>query len=78
MKTKFKILNIFTVLVLLVGITTSCEKEVPLTGIELDQVTADVMVGATLDLNVVFDPLNATNKNNKNKNNRINCNGNTP
>ncbi|OFY66606.1 MAG: hypothetical protein A2Y71_02205 [Bacteroidetes bacterium RBG_13_42_15] len=63
MKTKFKILNIFTVLVLLVGITTSCEKEVPLTGIELDQVTADVMVGATLDLNVVFDPLNATNKN---------------
>jgi hypothetical protein len=63
MKTNFKIMNLFSVLVLLVGITTSCEKDVPVVGIQLDQVTANVMVGANLNLTVVFNPLDATNKN---------------
>ncbi len=42
---------------------TSCEKDVKVTGIELDKVTADVMVGSTLNLSVIFDPMDATNKN---------------
>jgi uncharacterized protein YjdB len=63
MKKKFKFLNLITVLVLMLGITTSCENDVPLTGIELDQVESNVMVGATLNLNVVFNPIDATNKN---------------
>jgi hypothetical protein len=62
MKEKIKFLNLIAVLVLMIGITASCEKDVPLTGIELDQVDANVMVGATLNLNVVFNPVDATNK----------------
>ncbi len=63
MKTNVKFLNLFTILGLIIGITTSCDKDVPLTGIDLDQVEANVMVGATLNLNVVFNPIDATNKN---------------
>ena len=63
MKTNVKFLNLFIILGLIIGITTSCDKDVPLTGIELDQVEANVMVGATLNLNVVFNPIDATNKN---------------
>jgi hypothetical protein len=63
MKTKSRILNLFVVLALLLGITTACNKDVLLTGISLDKVSAEVMVGANLSLNVVFDPMDATNKN---------------
>jgi hypothetical protein len=63
MKTKFKFLNLFIILGLIIGISTSCDKDVPLAGIDLDQVEANVMVGATLNLNVVFNPIDATNKN---------------
>jgi len=62
MKTNVKILSFFTILVLLLAISVSCEKDVKLTGIELDQVTANVMVGATLNLAVIFEPMDATNK----------------
>lgn len=60
MKTKLKNLS---VLVLLLGLIVSCEKEVSLTGIQLDKINADLMVGSTLSLTVIFDPVNATNKN---------------
>ena len=63
MKTNIRFISLFTILVLLLAISISCEKDVKLTGIELDQVTANVMVGATLNLAVIFDPLDASNKN---------------
>lgn len=41
----------------------SCTKDVALTGIDLDKITAEVMVGSTLNLNVIYTPMDATNKN---------------
>jgi hypothetical protein len=62
MKTKFKL--IFAIAVLVAVVVLSCEdKVVNLNGIELDHVTATVMVGSTLNLTVLFDPVNATNQN---------------
>jgi hypothetical protein len=62
MKTKFKL--IFAIAVLVTVVVSSCEdKVVNLNGIELDHVTATVMVGSTLNLTVLFDPINATNQN---------------
>ena len=46
----------------LLVIATSCENDIALTGIALDQLTSSVMVGATIDLNVIFNPTDATNK----------------
>lgn len=63
MKTNFKILTLFSILVLLLGIATSCDKDIPLVGIQLDKATTDLMVGSNLTLAVVFNPLDATNKN---------------
>ncbi len=63
MKTKNELLKIFTILFLLAATMTSCDKDVALTGIDLDKVTAEVMVGATQNLIVVFTPVDATNKN---------------
>jgi len=63
MKINFKHLNLFLFLGLIIMISTSCEKDVPVTGIDLDQVNAEVMVGATLKLSVIFNPIDATNKN---------------
>jgi hypothetical protein len=60
MKTKFKL--IFAVAVLMAVFMSSCDKDVALNGIVLDQVTATVMVGNTLNLNVIFDPIDASNK----------------
>jgi hypothetical protein len=63
MKTKMNLLKAFTLFGLIAVIATSCEeKTISVQGIELDQVTATVMVGATLDLTVIFNPLDATNK----------------
>jgi len=63
MKTKFRMLNLLLTLLLL-AIFTSCEKkDVKVTGIDLDKVTADVMIGATINLTVVFEPFDADNKN---------------
>lgn len=62
MKRNFKLFNCLTVVVLLLGLSTSCEKDVVLTGIELDQITANLMVGSTLNLSVIFNPPDATNK----------------
>ncbi len=47
---------------ILTGIATSCENDVKLISIELDKVSAEVMVGSTIDLGVVFNPIDATNK----------------
>jgi hypothetical protein len=47
---------------ILAGFATSCEKEVDLVSIDLDQSDATVMVGATLDLNVIYTPEDASEK----------------
>ena len=60
---KINLKNLLTIFALLTSLAVSCEKDTALTGIELDKVTAEVMVGSTLNLNVIFDPINATNKN---------------
>jgi hypothetical protein len=63
MKTIFKSLNPIIVLGLLLATVTSCEKDVKVSAITLDKVSADVMIGANLGLTVIFDPMDATNKN---------------
>ena len=54
--------KLLTGLLMVVGIV-SCTKDVALTGIDLDKITAEVMVGSTLNLNVIYTPMDATNKN---------------
>jgi hypothetical protein len=63
MKTKHGFLSLIVIAVLMAGIFNSCKKDVAVMAINLDQATANVMVGNTLTLNVVFDPIDATNKN---------------
>jgi len=63
MKTRIELLKLFTILILMTAILTSCDKDVALTGIDLDKITAEVMVGATQNLTVVYTPVDATNKN---------------
>ncbi len=63
MKTKIKTLKFFAFLALLLGLITSCEKDVKITAIDLNQTNATVMVGSNLNLAVIFTPLDATNKN---------------
>lgn len=48
---------------LLLGLITSCEKDVKVMAIDLNQTNATVMVGSNLNLTVIFTPLGATNKN---------------
>jgi hypothetical protein len=62
MKTIMKFLTLIAIAGFVSLVTTSCEKEIPLTGIELDQVNANVMIDAILNLNVIFTPMDATNK----------------
>lgn len=54
--------KLLTGLLMVVGIV-SCTKDVTLTGIDLDKVTAEVMVGSDLNLTVIYTPVDATNKN---------------
>jgi len=63
MKTKHGFLSLIVIAVLMAGILNSCKKDVAIMAINLDQAAANVMVGNTLTLNVVFDPIDATNKN---------------
>jgi hypothetical protein len=63
MKTKHGFLSLIAIAVLMAGILNSCKKDVAIMAINLDQAAANVMVGNTLTLNVVFDPIDATNKN---------------
>jgi hypothetical protein len=63
MNTNYRIINLYAILVLILLVSTSCEKDVTVTGIELDKVTADLMVEAELTLAVIFNPSDATNKN---------------
>lgn len=63
MKTKFPLLSQVAAMILLLGIAASCEKkEVKINKIELDKVTANVAVGSSLNLNLFFTPVDATNK----------------
>jgi hypothetical protein len=45
------------------AIVSSCDKDIALTGIDLDKISTEVMVGATQNLTVVYTPMDATNKN---------------
>lgn len=64
MKTKIRFLSLIGIAVMIVGFAVSCEKkDVKLSSIDLDQVTASVMAGNTLTLNVIFNPSDANNKN---------------
>jgi hypothetical protein len=62
MKKMKRMVKLFATIGLLVGIATSCENDIKVTSIALDQVNAPVMIGATIDLNVIFTPVDATNK----------------
>ncbi len=59
---KMRILTLIVTTGVLAGIMLSCEEDVKVTGIELDQVSADVMVGSTVNLNVIINPIDATNQ----------------
>lgn len=63
MKKSFNYLKIYALLLLLAGVAISCDKEISVQNIQLDRTTATVMVGANLSLNVIFSPIDATNKN---------------
>jgi len=63
MKTKNEFLKFFTFLILMTAIVSSCDKDIALTGIDLDKISTEVMVGATQNLTVVYTPMDATNKN---------------
>jgi len=62
MKMKMRILTLFVTTGVLSGMVTSCEEDVKITGIELNQVSAEVMVGSTLNLSVFINPVDATNQ----------------
>jgi hypothetical protein len=59
---KMRIFKLIVIAVIISGIATSCEEEIKVTGIDLDQVSADVMVGSTLNLNVIISPVDANNQ----------------
>jgi hypothetical protein len=63
MKTKFKLSFFVLSVFILTGITVSCKKDVNVESITLDQITATVMVGSSVTLNVIFNPIDASNKN---------------
>jgi hypothetical protein len=63
MKTKIELFKLPAILIMAAVMITSCTKDVALTGIDLDKITAEVMVGATQNLTVVYTPVDATNKN---------------
>lgn len=63
MKKKFRYLWLIAISVFIAGIAASCvKKDVKVDSINLDQATANVAVGGVLNLNVIFTPLDATDK----------------
>ncbi len=62
MKNFVKLLSVLTIVVAMAAFATSCKEDVMVISIALDKVTADVQVGATLDLNVIVTPADATNQ----------------
>ncbi len=58
---KKNFMKLLAALGILTMIATSCEKEILVTGIELDQTLVEVMIGSTVGLNVIFSPIDATN-----------------
>lgn len=63
MKTRNGILKLLAGFLLITGTLVSCKKDVALADIQLDKVTAEVMVGADLNLMVIYTPIDATNTN---------------
>jgi len=63
MKTKNGFNKFLTGFLLITAILVSCNKDVSVTGIDLDKVTSEIMVGANLNLTVIFTPVDATNNN---------------
>jgi len=57
-----RMVKLFAGIGLLMAIATSCENDIKVTGIALDQVNTTVMAGASIDLNVIFTPIDATNQ----------------
>jgi hypothetical protein len=62
MKMKMNFVKLFAMLGIFVLFMTSCENDINVTAIDLDQATANVMKGSTLSLSVLFTPVDATNK----------------
>jgi|WetSurSiteA1Bulk_404760.scaffolds.fasta_scaffold11115_2 hypothetical protein len=62
MKKMKRMVKLFAGIGLLMAIATSCENDIKVTGIALDQVNTTVMAGASIDLNVIFTPIDATNQ----------------
>lgn len=62
MKMKCNFLSMLAGIALLSGVAVSCKEDVKVNGIILDKTTASVQVGNSLQLNVIFDPVDATNK----------------
>ena len=62
MKNLSKIFTIVATVIFMTGIATSCKKDVKLLNITLDNTTATVSVGETKQLNVIINPLDASNK----------------
>lgn len=63
MKNFFKLIPVLTIVIMMAAFTTSCKEDIMVSSIALDKVTSDVQVGATLDLNAIFTPTDATNLN---------------
>ena len=63
MKTKVRLGFFVLSVLILTGIMVSCKKDVNVESIILDKTDATVMVGNSVTLNVIFSPIDATNKN---------------
>jgi hypothetical protein len=62
MKNFLKLIPVLSIVIAMGALATSCKDDIMVNSIALDKVAADVQVGATLELNVVFTPGDATNK----------------
>ncbi len=62
MKNFKKMMTYVVYVILFASVLTSCEEDIKVTAIELSQTTANVMVGNTLSLSVIFTPADATDK----------------
>jgi hypothetical protein len=62
MKSMKRMGKLLAALILMIVAATSCDKDIKVTAITLDQVNSTVMAGAVINLNVIFTPVDATNK----------------
>jgi hypothetical protein len=62
MKKMFKLFPVIATVVIMTGLATSCKEDVRVNGIDLNNASATVQVGASLNLSVIITPADATNK----------------